>query len=202
MMGKTHISVGIASALLIARPADLGGCLVAVIGGAVGGVMCDIEVRSNPRCRDALHARFIVVGIVAVALLVDAAIGGPLTQAVNDGNRVLMGIGATLVIGTAVYSRIWSKHRGFSHSILALALFSVGLLALLPQLAAAFALGFASHVLLDLLNKMPVQIFYPSKRGRLCLRLCYASGATNTAFMWAGTLGIVVGVMLALTGLA
>ena len=147
-----------------------------------------------------MHARFIVVGIVAAAVLIDAAIGGPLTQVAHDGNRALMGIGASLVIGTAAYSRLWSKHRGFSHSILALALFSVGLLAFMPQLAAAFALGFASHVLLDLLNKMPVQIFYPSTRGRMCFRLCYASGATNTAFMWAGTLGIVGGVMLALAG--
>lgn len=202
MMGKTHITVGIASALLVAQPADLGGCLVAVIGGSVGGIMCDIEVRSNPRCRDALHARFIVVGIVAVALLMDAATGGPLTQAIYNGNEVLMGVGATMAVGTALYSRLWSKHRGFSHSILALVLFSGGLLALLPALAGAFALGFASHVLLDLLNKMPVQLLYPSKRGRMCFRLCYASGATNTAFMWVGAFGILAGLTLPLTGVA
>lgn len=202
MMGKTHITVGIASALLVAQPADFGGCLVAVIGGSVGGVMCDIEVRSNPRCRDALHARLIVVGVVAVALLMDVASGGLLSRTVHNGNHIMMGIGATLVVGTAIYSRLWSKHRGFSHSILALALYSGGLLALLPSLAVAFALGFVSHVLLDLLNKMPVQLLYPSKRGRLCLRFCYASGPTNTTFMWAGTIGIIGGLALPLTGVA
>ena len=79
---------------------------------------------------------------------------------------------------------------------------SLAALFLLFSVAAAFALGFASHVLLDLLNKMPVQLLYPSKRGKLCLRLCYASGATNTAFMWAGALGIVGGLALPFTGVA
>ena len=181
MMGKTHITVGIASALLVGQPSDFAGCLTAIIGGSVGGVMCDIEVRSNPRCRDALHARLIVLAIVTVALVVEAGIGGPLSRAIFYGNHVVLGVGAAVAAVTAVYSRFWSTHRGFSHSLLALALFSAGLMAILPSLALAFGLGFASHVLLDLMNKKPIQLLlYPSMRGRFCLRLCYASGATNT----------------------
>ena len=198
-MGKTHITVGMASALLVAQPSDFAGCLIAVIGGSIGGIMCDIEVRSNPRCRDALHARLIVLVIVTIAVLVEAAVGGPLSNAILHGNRVLVVGGAAIAAATAAYSRFRSTHRGFSHSLLALALFSGGLLAILPALAVAFALGFVSHVLLDLLNKKPIQLLYPSRRGRLCLRLCYASGATNTALMWAGALGVVGGLALPLT---
>lgn len=199
MMGKTHITVGMAAALLVAQPSDVAGCLVAVIGGSIGGLMCDIEVRSNPRCRDALHARFIVLAIVAIALLGEAALGGPLSHAILQGNRVLLVGGAVIVVATAAYSRFRSTHRGFSHSLLALVLFSGGLLVILPALAFAFAVGFASHVLLDLLNKRPIQLLYPSRRGRFCLRLCYASGTTNTALMWVGTVGVVGGLALPIT---
>ena len=171
MMGRTHITVGIASALLVGQPSDFAGCLTAIIGGSVGGVICDIEVRSNPRCRDALHARLIVLAIVTVALLVEAGIGGPLSRAIFYGNHIVLGVGAAVAALTAVYSRFWSTHRGFSHSLLALALFSGGLMAILPSLALAFGLGFASHVLLDLMNKKPIQLLYPSRRQALSASL-------------------------------
>ncbi len=111
-----------------------------------------------------------------------------------------MGLGASLVVGTATYSPPPVEAPRFQPFAPCSGLFSGGLLTFHPALATAFALGFASHVLLDLLNKMPVQLFYPSKRGRLCFRLCYASGATNTAFMWVGAFGIVAGMTLPLTG--
>ncbi|TIC87748.1 metal-dependent hydrolase [Nocardioides sp. GY 10113] len=196
MMGKTHISVGVASALLVSRPTDLGGCLVAVIGGSVGGIMCDIEVRSNRKCRDALHARYIVLALVGTALLVDVIIRGQVTTAISEGNRTVLSVGALILAGTSTCSRLWSKHRGFSHSILALALFSIGLLAIFPALAISFALGFASHVLLDVLNKKQIQLLYPSNKANICLRLCYANGVTNKVFLVLGVVGTVAGLAM------
>ena len=196
MMGKTHISMGVATALLVGRPTNLGDGLVLVIGGAVGGIMCDIEVHSNPRVRDALYARFIVGGIVLLAILIDLWIGGPVSDRVRHHENALLGAGGALFVGTAVYSRLVSRHRGFSHSVLALVLFSAGLVLVLPALSFAFALGFGSHVALDLLNRKPVQLFYPSERGKFCLRLCYAQGVTNNVFLILGILGCAIGVAL------
>ena len=45
---------------------------------------------------------------------------------------------------------------------------------LIPYVAA----GFLSHMVLDLLNKKPVEIFYPYKKG-VCLRLFSADGLAN-----------------------
>jgi len=51
-------------------------------------------------------------------------------------------------------------------------------MACLP-LTIAFAIGFLSHVFLDLLNKKRVQLLYPSMVGNVCLGLCYANRIAN-----------------------
>lgn len=58
MMSKTHITVGIASSLAAGfYIATAGDIFAAIIGGTAGGILCDIECRSNPRMRDALFGR-------------------------------------------------------------------------------------------------------------------------------------------------
>ena len=55
MMSKTHIAVGIAASLVVMQPSTIADCLAAVVGGAIGGDLPDIDVRSNSYCRDALY---------------------------------------------------------------------------------------------------------------------------------------------------
>ena len=53
MMGKTHMIAGIGAAVLISPPDTIGGCLQALLGGALGGLICDLDVQSSTYCRDA-----------------------------------------------------------------------------------------------------------------------------------------------------
>lgn len=71
MMSKTHITVGIAAAMAAYCPSDYAGILVSVVGGAIGGVLCDIECKSTPHNRDALTGRIIVAGITGATILAD-----------------------------------------------------------------------------------------------------------------------------------
>ena len=43
MMGKTHMIAGIGAAVLISPPDTIGGCLQALLGGALGGLICDLR---------------------------------------------------------------------------------------------------------------------------------------------------------------
>ena len=52
MMGKTHLFMGITAAAVLTRPDTVGGCLAALMGGAVGGVLSDIDVKSGKGRRD------------------------------------------------------------------------------------------------------------------------------------------------------
>ena len=60
-------------------------------------------------------------------------------------------------------------------------------------MALPFAIGFLSHIGLDLLNKKPVQVFFPVKSRRMCLGWCYANRLANKFLLALGVLGAVVG---------
>ena len=71
-----------------------------------------------------------------------------------------------------------SNHRGFTHSILALALFSTVTCLILGETWKWFAIGYASHLVIDLLNKNGESLLFPLTT-KVCLNLCKADGITN-----------------------
>lgn len=56
MMGKTHIAVGIASAYTIMQPKTSIELAVATVGGSIGGIMADIDVKIDRSNRFAQRA--------------------------------------------------------------------------------------------------------------------------------------------------
>jgi inner membrane protein len=200
-MGMTHITVGIASATLITQPSTVGECVVAIVGGSAGGIICDIEVHSNRYIRDALYARIAVAAIALVSLLADVFMHGPMSTYVTETNETILLIGAALVVGVSLFGR-FQPHRTFTHSLLALTLLTMGVTLACRPLGVPFAIGFLSHVLLDLLNKKRVKLFYPSQFGNICFGLCYANGIANKVFLGLGLLGSVVGIGYSLSNLA
>ena len=60
-----------------------------------------------------------------------------------------------------------------------------------------FAIAFASHVLLDMMNKKSVRLFYPAKKG-FCLKWFYADRLANKFFEIGGTVWFAAAVILCL----
>ncbi|ERI05251.1 metal-dependent hydrolase [Atopobium sp. oral taxon 810] len=189
MMGKTHISVGIAAALFVSQPASSAACLATVLAGALGSITPDIDVH-NSRSRDALIARLIVVGLAIVSFGIDRALGAQLWAYISQIQLSQQAIGLLGFFGLCAIGR-FTPHRSFTHSVLALVLFSLALGLVLPMAIPAFAAGYASHLLLDLLNKMPMNLLFPLESG-WCLHLCHADGLTNKVLMVAGLVGDIV----------
>lgn len=191
MMSKTHIAVGVAASLAILQSATLGEVFAAVIGGAVGGDICDIDCKPTDYVHDALYGRVIVSTIVSVMLLADYLTGAGLCASfvAHVGPGMALGIVGLVLAGILGYM---SKHRSFAHSILCLAWMTVSLWLVSPVLAPPFAIGFVSHVALDLLNKKKVQLLYPLKAGAFSLGLCRADGLANTVLASAGLLAAAV----------
>lgn len=186
-MSKTHIAVGVAASLALLQPATLGGCFACAIGGAVGGDVCDIDVKPSDYVRDALHGRVIVSTIVAAALLADYLTGSGLCAYFATHAAPKMALGACGLILAGIWGYM-SKHRTFSHSVLGLVLMGASLWLVCPMLVPSFAIGYASHVALDLLNYKKVQLLYPFKTLSMSLALCRADGLANTLLMCAGAL--------------
>lgn len=190
MMGKTHIAVGIASAYLIIQPKTATEFVAATVGGSIGGIMADIDVkidRSNMYAQkasmDALYGEILAAAISSCALIGDYFSGGQIVQTIMSHWQTSI-IGAALFIALTILGET-SKHRDRTHSLLALILFSASVFLFSVPIGTAFLIGYSSHLLIDLLNKSPIRILYPSKKG-FCLKVCYADRLGNELLLIGG----------------
>lgn len=187
LLGKAHITWGIAAALAATLPSTPEGCVISVIGGAAGGILCDIEVRSAKRDRDALTSRIIVLALTAIALIADSAFHLGLKDLLISDHAARAASGLLVIVLVCVKGR-FSDHRSFTHSLLYAFLLAFGAWQILPQLGCAVGAGCLSHLFLDLLNKKSIRLFYPLKKA-LCLRLFYADRLANRVCTWLGLAG-------------
>mgnify|MGYP000945358721 FL=1 len=104
---------------------------------------------------------------------------------------LLMGTIMALLVAVLACGRA-SGHRGFSHSLLGLVVAVAAVRLAYPPLVTYFAMGYVSHVLLDLLNKRPVRLFWPVGRG-VSLGACKAGGVLDNVLC---ALGVLVAVGL------
>lgn len=186
MMSKTHLAVGVAASVAVTMPESIGGLFTAVIGGCVGGILCDIECKSTPEMRDALHGRLIAAGIVAILLILDKIINSGIWNRILSQDSFSLVLGAIVLIITCIVGRT-SEHRTFTHSLLFVLLITSGSYCIDPELAAPVFAGGVSHLAIDTLNKKPVPWLFPFRKKGVCFKLCYASKTGNTICMWMGT---------------
>ena len=70
-MSKTHIAVGVASALAIAQTGSAESCVAAMIGGSIGGIIADCDITPSRAHKDALIGRIIVIAVSVASLAID-----------------------------------------------------------------------------------------------------------------------------------
>ncbi|MBR3107824.1 MAG: metal-dependent hydrolase [Clostridia bacterium] len=184
-MSKTHLTVGVAAALAACPARSAGDMFAAVIGGALGGVLCDVECKALPDAQDAFAGRM-GAGCLTVALLAaDAIMQAGLWTSIRTQPLAYIMVGALIVILTTSLGHR-SAHRTFTHSLLYTALLSLGLSLISPLLTVPALAGGLSHLVLDTLNKRPVPWLYPLVKKGVCLKLCSAGKKANAAFLWLG----------------
>lgn len=190
MMSMTHISIGVATAILVTNPQTPEGFLTAIIGGAAGGIISDIDVRPNKYCRDALHGRLTVLGIIVVSLFIDWFTESGIVRSFLNPERRFNVVSGLVILGLLMLVGTFQKHRSFTHSFLAMFLTSFGVFCLCKNLMFPFMLGFLSHLALDIMNKKPIRLFFPFQKG-VCFNWCYANKTANTIFFWVGMMAII-----------
>ena len=195
MLGKTHFFVGIAAALAIQQPQAFPVLVAGTGAAAIGGVIPDIDSSSSEAHRSADEAILVSVLAVIAVIVADRVFHAGIYEKIRSDSsmeRVVVGIALFLAV-CAFGSR--QPHRGFMHSIVALFLLTACVNIVLPAAAPYFATGFASHMVIDLLNYKGEQLLWPL-RGRFCLRMCESNGFINKALM---SVGIAATVLLFVT---
>lgn len=178
MLGKTHMAVGIASALAITRPTTLAEIVLGVGIGGLGAVISDIDVGTSESHRDADK-------IIAMATITMIGIGvldhffhlGIWNRMKSNRAVYQMVIAGLVFIGICAYGKE-KPHRSFMHSFLAMGMLSAVIAVIYPPAVIYFVVGFLSHLVLDLFNYKRVRLFYPVKKG-ICFRMFHAHGMAN-----------------------
>jgi len=177
LRGKTHLAAGLAAALAVCAPQSLTECAAVCIGGAVGGLLCDIDQHAGRGMQEMKSARwFAAAGSLAVAAAEHLAVGGLWRSLTSQPpERQLAGVA---ILALTLWKGFRSEHRTFAHSLLFVLLVSVGCGLVCPPFAAPVLAGLVSHMALDLLNKKPLRLLWPLPV-TLCLHLCASDGAAN-----------------------
>ena len=159
MMSKTHIAIGMATSLAVTRPSTIQGCILSVIGGAIGGVIADVDILDDDYKHDALFGELISFGFSAILLLTDFIFGIGIISHIQNRSKVLL-IGGAAFFAILYICGFVSDHRKFTHSLVAMALFSLSVFLMCDWLAVPFLFGYLSHLLLDILNKKKYNFFF------------------------------------------
>ena len=178
MLGRTHITTGVAAALLVLHPATPLGIVSAVAGGALGGAVCDIDCKGSDLNKETARGAVLAAICIAAAVIFDLRSRNGLIDHIRNevGNNLLLG-----GIGILIFC-IWgvcSAHRTFTHSALGALLMSASVWLICAPLGAAVLTGMVSHILLDLLNRRSIPLLYPLKKPSVCFGLCDADGITD-----------------------
>lgn len=183
MMGKTHMAVGLAVSLAVLRPESIGECILAIVGGTVGGVLADSDILDNDHRLDTFSVQFAAAAITAAGAGIDLILGLGICESIAENySRAITG---GIVFAVLFVLGILSSHRTFTHSLTALLLYTAALGMICPALCPCFAVAYASHLVLDLTNKKRIPLLYPMKFG-VCFKLFYADGLANRLFMTVG----------------
>lgn len=128
MMGKTHIAIGIATAFAIMQPKTTQEYIISTVGGSIGGVMADIDVKIDTSNKfatraslDALYGEILAISISITALASNYFTGGTILQEITDCFPKSI-IGLALFIALTIIGEL-SKHRDKTHSLAAWAIF-------------------------------------------------------------------------------
>ena len=184
MLAKAHITIGMAAAFTIMKPETVPDMLPVIAGASLGCLICDIDCENAREKTESSKWRAAMTIVAVLALVEDKLMDAGMLSSIAETSPYVWFAGIAIFIITITFASI-SSHRGFSHSILALAIETGSLWLILPVIAEPFAIAFTSHLILDLMNKRPVRLLYPAKKG-YCLKLFYADKLANKG---AGVLG-------------
>ena len=187
MLGKTHVAVGVATAIAILQPASSVGLLSAVAGGALGGWICDIDCKEVSVDEGTAQGFLLTSLVVGLSLFLDYKLGNGACDYVLSHWGLTSLIAVILFVIACIYG-FSSSHRTFMHSILALVLLSRLVSVFCFPLSKAFSIGYLTHIILDLFNKRGLQLLFPLK-ARICFNACDSNGRAND-ILW-GFAGII-----------
>lgn len=180
MMGRTHFAVGLATSLVVMQPKSVSECMVAVFAGALGGVTADNDTLHQS---NSLKGQLLAIKTALGVLLIDYFFKLGICESIMvNQTKALVGLVSFLVLWFLGY---FSDHRTFTHSFLAMILYSLAIGLIYEPFTLGFMVAYLSHLILDVLNRKKIFLLFPLDFG-ICFRICYANGKMDNFLMYVG----------------
>lgn len=195
MLAKAHITIGMAAAMTVMRPETVPEALPVIAGAAIGCLICDIDCDIAAEKKDSSRWRVAMFAVAAAALIEDHLLKAGMWESIHP---YLWFFGLAGFALTCTFAGI-SSHRGFSHSLLAMACAAGSIWLIFPAMTKPFIIAFLSHIALDLMNKRPLKVLYPVQKG-WCLGWFYANKLADKIFGTVGALWLITATILCMKG--
>lgn len=187
MTGKTHLSIGVMSALVISRPTTVKELVVCAGIASIGAVVCDVDVSQSDSRNKLNHiVIFLLLAVAFLAIAENQLQLGLMSYIKQNQTLYQSGIGIASLIFICLFG-ITTPHRSFMHSALGMCAVGVATYYAYPYALHPMLIAMASHIIIDFLNHKKVRIFYPFKFG-ICFGICKSDGKVNDALFLLGIL--------------
>ncbi len=194
MLGKTHFSVGMAAGIAICRPQTMPMLIAGAGLAAFGGTICDIDVETSDAHEQVDRMLVVAVIMVAAVVVMDFIFRvGIYRRLMANSNIARVIIGALAFLMICAFGKE-QPHRSFMHSFLALAMLSICVYIIFPDMTPYFMVGFMSHMFIDVFNRKREKFFWPVGKG-FCLHWCSANGIVNKILFYVSTMAVVLFVL-------
>lgn len=148
---RTHAALGAATALIIIRPTELKTLIATAAVGGFSGILPDID--TGGKVAPIIHKITAAFICIICFFIVQAALtGSTVIESINSSEIGVNLLGLDVLFAFSIYGGT-QPYRGFTHSLLALLIASFGAYLIFRNLALAFGIGYASHLLIDRVNK-------------------------------------------------
>ena len=194
MLVKTHFSVGMAAGIAICRPQTMPMLIAGAGLAAFGGTICDIDVETSDAHEQVDRMLVVAVIMVAAVVVMDFIFRVGIYRRLMANSNI-----ARVIIGSLAFLMICAfgkeqPHRSFMHSFLALAMLSICVYIIFPDMTPYFMVGFMSHMFIDVFNRKREKFFWPVGKG-FCLHWCSANGIVNKILFYVSTMAVVLFVL-------
>lgn len=189
MLGKTHGVVGVASALAVMNHATAPELVIGISAAMIGSMISDVDAKEAKARSGVTQTVLVTIFAVALSVIAEKVFGIHVYDMIMTNNSLYQ-----LLFGVAVFLMIsifgaMQPHRSFAHSLLAGVAFTASVYLIAPTAVPYFAIGFGTHLLLDLLNFKGEQLLYPLKK-TYSLKVCNSSGVVNDLLFAFGTVAM------------
>lgn len=196
MQGKTHAVCGSALAIAALAPETAPMLVSAFVGGALGALCPDIDCDSSHAYKGCM--RFIGICAISFALsyVLDYVYGLSILStlmAMEQGHWPMPRIIGLILLVAYLIAGALSAHRTVTHSLFGMAVATLAVYLVTPGVWSAFAIGYASHIALDMLNKQKEQLLWPFGEG-CALFVCKSDGAMNKFLLFSGMIALVAAI--------